>query len=157
MRVDRQGRIHRILGEDESYTFCCPALGVNVVKLFVGRDLSWGALAGALGLMFLVSSALRGPLPEGPFSERVPVLAQYAGSFLAAALMGGFIVLVMWGFRRFRSQAYETPRRDLALAILLMAIVTFRPAHADVAPFSPFSLGYLPMLTQGPGPGENVG
>jgi len=101
------------------------------VKFFVDRDLSWGALAGALGLMFLVSSALRGPLPEGPFSERVPVLAQYAGGFLAGALMGGFIVLILWGVRRFRSIPYETPRRDLALAILLMTIVTFRPAHAE--------------------------
>lgn len=134
------------------------------MKVFVGRDLSWGALAAALGLMFLVSSALRGPLPEGPFSERVPVLAQYAGSFLAAALMGGFIVLVMWGFRRFRSQPYETPRRDLALAILLMAIVTFRPAHAEAAgPESPCDpvfavfLGYPPMLTRSWGPGENAG
>lgn len=81
--------------------------------------------------MFLVSSALRGPLPEGTFSERVPVLAQYAGGFLAAALMGGFIVLVLWGVRRFRSTPYETPRRDLALAILLMTIVTFRPAQAQ--------------------------
>ncbi|OVZ55845.1 hypothetical protein CDO44_22065 [Pigmentiphaga sp. NML080357] len=102
------------------------------MKFFVDRDLSWGALAGALGLMFLVSSALRGPLPEGPFSERVPVLAQYAGAFLAAALMGGFIVLVLWGFKRFRSERYETPRRDLAIAVLLMTVVTFRPAQAAV-------------------------
>ncbi len=93
--------------------------------------------------MFLVSSALRGPLPGGPFSERVPVLAQYAGAFLAAALMGAFIVLVIWGFKRFRSEPYATPRRDLALAILLMTIVTFRPAQAAAAgvPDMPGDLG----------------
>jgi len=80
--------------------------------------------------MFLISSALRGPLPGGPFSERIPVLVQYAGSFLAAALMGGAIVLVLWGVRRLRSERYETPRRDLAIAILLMTVVTFRPVQA---------------------------
>lgn len=104
------------------------------VKFFVDRDLSWGALAGALGLMFLVSSALRGPLPEGPFSARVPVLTQYAGAFLAALLMGGAIVLVLWGVKRLRSERYETPRRDLAIAVLLMTIVTFRPVQAASPP-----------------------
>ena len=91
-----------------------------------GRDLSWQALLGALVLMFLVSSALRGPLPDGTFAERLPVLLEYLGGFLAAAVMGGAIVLAIWAFKRFfQSQAYAAPRRDYAIAVLLMTVVTF--------------------------------
>jgi hypothetical protein len=95
------------------------------MKLMSGQDLSWQGLAGALALMFLVSSALRGPLPDG---DRLPVLLEYLGGFLAAAIMGGVIVLAIWAFKRFfQSQAYAAPRRDYAIAVLLMAAVTFRP------------------------------
>lgn len=104
------------------------------VKIFSDRDLSWEALAGALVLMFIVSSALRGPLPGGPLSARVPMLLQYVGGFLAAAVMGGFIVLVIWLVKRYRRQPYQTPRRDLAAAILLMCVVTFRAPQAAPLP-----------------------
>ncbi|WP_124080209.1 hypothetical protein [Pigmentiphaga humi] len=120
------------------------------MKFFVDRDLSWGALGGALGLMFLVSSALRGPLPEGPFSERVPVLSQYAGAFIAAALMGACIVLGLWGVHRLRSRRYETPRRDLAIAVLLMTIVTFRPVQAMTPDAMPGAGRVPPAAVQAP-------
>lgn len=103
------------------------------MKLFSDKDLSWGAFAASLVIMFVAVNAFRGPLPGGPIEERLPLLLQYLGSFLAAALFACLLVGIIWGVRRYTKQPYLTPRRDLAVAILLMLLVTFR-SNSEAAP-----------------------
>lgn len=105
------------------------------MKLFSDKDLSWGAFGLALLIMFIASNAFRGSLPDGDFSARVPMLLQFLGAFLASAMFGGLVVLVIWAFRRYHKRPYETPRRDLAFAILFMLLVTFK--RVDAAPLPP--------------------
>ena len=102
------------------------------MKLFSNKDLTWGALGVALLLMFIASNAFRGSLPEGDFSARVPMLLQFLGAFLASAMFAALVVVVIWLFRRFNNRTYETPRRDYALAVAFMLLVTFK--RVDAAP-----------------------
>lgn len=101
------------------------------MKLFVNRDLSWQAFACALGLSFIVVNAFRGDLPGGAFSERAPVLMLYLGNFLASFIFAALMIVVVWGVHRVIKKPYETPRRDLALATLIMLLITFKSANAQ--------------------------
>ena len=100
------------------------------VKFLSNKDLSWPAFGGALALTFIVINAFRGPLPGGAFSERAPVLAEYLGNFIASFCFGAALVVVVWLIRRILKKPYTTPRRDLAIATLLMMLITFKTSNA---------------------------
>lgn len=101
------------------------------MKLVDRRDLTWVGLGLSLLLLFIVSSAFKGDLPEGAFSQRVPVLLTYLGGFLAAMVAAAVIVLVVALVKRVRGGAYDTFRRDYALAVLFMCVVTYKPVQAS--------------------------
>src|SRR5690606_21217579 len=100
------------------------------VKLIDRRELTWAGLALSLVVLFIVSSAFKGDLPEGAFSQRVPMLMNYLGGFLAAMVAGAVIVALIAVIKRVRGAPYATYRRDFALAVLFMCIVTYKPAQA---------------------------
>ncbi len=100
------------------------------VKLIDRHDLTWAGLALSLLLLFIVSSAFKGELPGGAFAQRVPVLLNYLGGFLAAMVAGAVIVALIAVIKRVRGTPYATFRRDFALAVLFMCIVTYKPVQA---------------------------
>ncbi|GAA4336391.1 hypothetical protein GCM10023144_30650 [Pigmentiphaga soli] len=120
---------------DASFTLPDPPMPrPTAVKLFSDQDLSWGAFIASLAIMFVAVNAFRGPLPDGPIEARLPLLLQYLGAFMASVLFGCAIVAIIWAVRRFTGRGYPTPRRDLAVAILLMMLVTFRSNDASAQP-----------------------
>lgn len=133
-RVPNQSRMSIKLASTTSFTLAhrpTPSYrrALNV-KFLSNKDLSWPAFGGALVLTFIVVNAFRGPLPGGAFSERAPVLAEYLGNFIASFCFGAALVLVVWLIRRIMKKPYTTPRRDLAIATLLMMLITFKTSNA---------------------------
>lgn len=115
------------------------------VKLIEKQELTWAGLALSLLLLFIVSSAFKGDLPEGAFSQRVPVLLNYLGGFLAAMVAAAIIVALIAVVKRVRGARYATFRRDFALAVLFMCIVTYKPVQA-APPDAPLSDAFRASL-----------
>lgn len=84
------------------------------------KDMSWGALIGALGILFIVAMVLI-PVPSrGPGGQGL-VPSDCLGELLGVSTAGVvFIVLVSATISRRRRAYYSTPKRDVAIAAFIV-------------------------------------